>query len=72
MKVWIETLYVCPTCRSKWTTQREAVHCRNSHPISTERWAVNEKGGGVRIFDNCAPNGAGGELAALEEARKGV
>lgn len=72
MKAWIETLYVCPACGSKWNTRKEAVNCRNRHQIKTERWAVNEKGRAVRIFDNCSPNGSGGEPAALEQARKGV
>jgi hypothetical protein len=48
--------------------QKDAIACRNGHPITVERWAVGKGGKGVRIFDNWAINSMHGELGALREA----
>lgn len=62
----IETWYRCP-CGAAYDTQREALHCSAAH-VRSERWAVGKSGKAVRIFENCAPNGRGGENWALREA----
>lgn len=64
----IETWYRCPTCQKLHDKQSKAIACQNSHPISTEKWAVGKDGKAVRIFDHCALNGRGGINWALREA----
>ena len=64
----IEIWHRCPVCNKAHDTQREAVKCRDLHPIRTERWAVGKGGKAVRIFDNCTPDGRGGVNWALREA----
>lgn len=32
------TYYKCPVCQSSWSTQREAISCRNRHQVQTEEW----------------------------------
>ncbi|HEX2986077.1 MAG TPA: hypothetical protein VHO71_04605 [Caproiciproducens sp.] len=64
----IETWYRCPVCNQPFDNQREAMRCRNQHPISSELWAVGESGKGVRIFDNWAPDSMHGIKGALREA----
>jgi C4-type Zn-finger protein len=32
------TYYKCPVCQSSWTTQSEAISCRNRHPVKIEKW----------------------------------
>lgn len=38
----IEKWYKCPVCKRCYTEQREAVRCKNKHPILEEEWAVSE------------------------------
>lgn len=62
----IETWYRCP-CGKLHDTQKEAIRCSVTH-VKAERWAVGKSGKAVRIFENCAPDGMGGENWALREA----
>lgn len=62
----IETWYRCP-CGKAYDTQKEAIQCSVTH-VKTERWAVGKGGKAVRISENCAPDGMGGENWALKEA----
>ena len=64
----IETWYRCPVCKKAHSNQGEAIKCRNSHLIITEKWAVGKSGKAVRIYDNCSLNGYGGLNWALKEA----
>lgn len=64
----IEVWYRCPVCNGSYTTQGEAINCRNAHPIRAERWAVGKGGKAVRIFDNWALNSMHGITGALREA----
>lgn len=64
----IETWYRCPVCHAAFDSYKEAMDCRNNHPIRSERWAVGPRGKAVRIFDNHAPDSRFGENAALREA----
>ena len=64
----IEKRYRCPVCNIAYDSQKDAVACRNGHPIKAERWAVGKGGKGVRIFDNWTLNSMHGEIGALREA----
>lgn len=64
----VEVWYRCPVYNQAYNDQREAIKCRNAHPVRSERWAVGKGGKAVRIFDNCALNGQGGLYWALREA----
>lgn len=64
----IEIYYRCPTCQRLWDKQKEAINCRNSHPVQEEKWAVGKGGKMVRIFDNHAINSTHGIYGALREA----
>ncbi|MGE5631605.1 MAG: hypothetical protein ACM3TR_10985 [Caulobacteraceae bacterium] len=64
----IEVWYRCPVCNLAYDNQREAIGCRNAHPVKSERWAVGNGGKAVRISDNCTPDGYGGVNWALREA----
>lgn len=64
----VETWYRCPVCSSAFDTYKEAVICRNTHPIKSEQWAVGKDGKAVRIYDNHAPWSVHGVKAALIEA----
>ena len=66
----IETWYRCPTCNGLHDTQKEAITCRNSHPIMAERWAVGKNGKAARINENCSMDGLYGIKWALREADK--
>lgn len=57
---YIETIYCCPTCNRKFINQKEAIKCRNTHPIVEEKRAVGQGGKSVRIYDNCLEDGYGG------------
>lgn len=63
----VETWYRCPVCSVAHGSRKEAVACRDKHPIESERWAVG-KHQSVRIFANHTPWSRGGEKAALFEA----
>lgn len=65
---YIETWYRCPVCNKSHGKQHEAIKCRDSHPIKSEKWAVGKGGKSVRIYDNCSLNGYGGLNWALKEA----
>lgn len=58
----IEIWYRCPLCKRAYDTEREAVICKNKHPITTERWAVGKGGKAVRVY---SPRE---EMWALKEA----
>jgi hypothetical protein len=58
----IEVWYHCPVCQRPYDKQSDAIACRNSHPINTEKWAVGKGGKAVRIFDHCALDGLGGRM----------
>ncbi|TCX51954.1 hypothetical protein [Dehalobacter sp. 14DCB1] len=45
----IETWYRCPTCNRVWSSQKEAITCRNSHPVKAERWAIGKNGKAVAV-----------------------
>ncbi len=65
----VEERYRCPACGGLWKTYREAVICRNRHPIKSELWAMNAVSRkAVRINENCTPDGYGGIKWALREA----
>lgn len=64
----IKNYYRCPTCKSAYDTEKDATICKNKHPVNVERWAIGKGGKAVRIFDNCSPDGVGGERYALQEA----
>lgn len=64
----IETRYCCPVCNGAYDTYGEATTCKNKHSVRSERWAVGKGGKAVRIFENCASDGIGGENYALREA----
>ena len=48
----IKYICVCPSCKSKYYSQKEAIECRNKHPIPVETWLMCECGIGVRHYDN--------------------
>ena len=58
----IEIWYRCPLCKRVYDTEREALICKNKHPIITERRAVGKDGKAVRI------DRPGEEAWALREA----
>ncbi len=64
----IEVWHRCPTCQRLYDKQKDAINCRNSHPIREEQWAVGKGGKSVKIFDNCSFDGYGGVNWALREA----
>jgi hypothetical protein len=64
----IEIWYRCPVCNQPFDNEREAMRCRNQHPIKSERWAVGKGGKAVLIFDGWAPDSARGVNGALREA----
>lgn len=64
----IETWYRCPICNQAYDNEREAMRCRNQHPIRSELWAIGKSGKGVRILDNWAPESAHGIKGAIREA----
>ena len=64
----VETWHRCPTCNSLHDKLKDAVSCKNKHPVTSERWAVGKGGKAVRIYDNCSLDGYGGVNWALREA----
>ena len=47
----IVTWYRCPVCNQAYDNEREAMRCRNQHPIRSELWAIGKGGKGVRILE---------------------
>ena len=64
----IVTWYRCPVCNQAYDNEREAMRCRNQHPIRSGLWAIGKDGKGVRILDNWAPDSMHGIKGALREA----
>ncbi len=60
-----ETYYECPVCHSIWTTQSEAISCRNQHPAKIEEWYYCEVCG-----QGWNAHAHWGEKGAAERARK--
>ena len=48
----IETWYRCPVCDRLYDKQKEAITCRNNHPISVEQWAIGKSGKAVKVQEN--------------------
>lgn len=61
----IEIFYECPICHCSYTTESEAIACRNRHPVIERQWAYCEicgQGWNMRTW--------WGEKWAIEEALK--
>lgn len=48
----IETWYRCPACQLLYGKQKDAIACRNSHPIRAEQWAVGKGGKAAKVMGN--------------------
>lgn len=48
----IEVWHRCPTCQLLYDKQKDAINCRNSHPIRAEQWAVGKGGKAVKVQEN--------------------
>jgi len=64
IEVWVR----CPICNKICDTFSEAIKCRDSHPIHSERWAVGKNGAAYRIQEYAAPGSFGSEEWALKKA----
>lgn len=64
IEVWVR----CPICNKICDTFSEAIKCRDSHPIHSERWAVGKNGAAYRIQEHSAPGSFGSEELALKKA----
>lgn len=64
IEIWVR----CPVCNKICKNFSEAVKCRDSHPIQSERWAVGNDGAAVMIWENAAPGSMGSEEWALKKA----
>lgn len=53
----VEMRYRCPTCNTAYNDHKDAIKCRNRHPIREETWAVGKDGKEVRFFE-ALPAGA--------------
>lgn len=61
----IETFYECPVCNKSWTTESEAVACRNQHQAIKKQWFYCDICG-----QGWNPKAYWGEKGAAELARK--
>lgn len=67
IEIWVR----CPVCKSVYNKFSDAIKCRNSHPIHSERWAVGKGGAAYKIQTNVAPGSYGSEEWAMEKADEG-
>lgn len=66
----IEIWWRCPVCKKAHDTCADAIKCRNSHPIVSERWAVGNNEAAYKINKNVEPGWVGSEEWAMKLADK--
>ena len=64
IEIWMRR----PVCKHIYSTFAEAIKCRDSHPIQSERWAVGDNGAAYMIHEHVAPGSFSSEEWALKKA----